>query len=135
MARSSLSGRLDNFRRLKSTLRKLPQAVAVRAAQRAAPELTQLTRSAFDSGRTVYDQPRPRGEEGNQLDLVETGAVRSLLRFDSFGTTVRAVLSTRYARFLIGKYKILPNGAIPLEWQKVLREIVEEELNKETEKL
>jgi hypothetical protein len=86
--------------------------------------LTQLARDAHVARRSVYGESRPVGVSGEVLDLEVSGATARDLRFVANGTIVRAVLGTPYARFLIGKYSILPNGAIPAEWSARLRALV-----------
>jgi hypothetical protein len=111
------------FRRvgdLKRALRRLPIAVAQGVATRAAPDLTDRTRTAFSSGQTVYGAPRPRGVSGAALSLEATGTVKGELRFVRIGTIVRARLGPRYARYLIGRYDVLPNGPIPAAWRTAL---------------
>lgn len=97
-------------------------------ATKAAPALTRLMREAFDSGRTVYGDPRPLGKDGNKLSLIKSGATRKTIRFDNFGTVLRIQLTTSYAKYLVGKYTILPQGgrtAIPFEWMRLLRALAD----------
>jgi hypothetical protein len=122
----ALRGNLSSIAGLKQRLRELPTSVAHDVAQRAAPVLTGLARGAFDTRRTVYGEQRPAGVEGNDLTLEKTGATRHTIAFVANGTTIRCVLPTRYARFLIGKYGILPNGAMPVAWSEALRALVAE---------
>lgn len=111
---------------IQKRLRAAPLIVAHDVARRGAPELTNLTRAAFSSGQTVYGGSRPRGKDGRGLDLVKTGTVQARLGFLNAGTQIRCVLGTRYARFLIGKYGLLPNAkaAIPAAWAAALLGIV-----------
>lgn len=118
----SLRGDFSSLARLKSNLRAMPLSVAHDVAQTAAPNLTDLTQRDYDSGRTVYGEVRPQGVSG-PLTLEATGATRRQLHFTATGTVVRCVLGTKWARYLIGKYSILPNGAMPVEWQKRLSEL------------
>lgn len=123
---AGLKGDLSSLRALKSRIKNLPLSVAHDVAQRAAPVLTSATRGAFDSGRSVYGEPRPLGVDGRQLDLRRTGATAAQLRFVSNGTIVRCVLGPSYARYLIGKYGILPNGPLPADWSRKLGVLVHE---------
>ena len=115
-----LKGNLSSLKGLKQTIRALPVTIAADVAKRAAPALTSEARDAFVSNTTVYGESRPAGVHGQPLSLVQSGATRDALRFVSIGTIVRCVLPTRWARFLIGKYAILPNGALPVGWSKSL---------------
>ncbi len=120
----ALKGDLSSLRGLKKALRSMPITVAHDVARRAAPVMTAETRSAFTSGRSVYGASRAKGEDGQDLDLVDTGAVALGLRFVSIGTVLRARLGPKYAKYLIGKYGILPNGGLPVRWSRLLSEIV-----------
>jgi len=118
-------GRLS-LRDLKAQLRAMPKTLATDVAREAAPMLTGLAQTSFDSGRTVYNDARPTGAKGNTLTLRKSGAVRSALRFVAIGTVMRVVLGPRYARYLIGKYRILPVGdrsAIPAHWRREIERI------------
>lgn len=66
-------------------------------------------------------------KDGVPLDLYETGKTRETLKFVVDGTIVRCRLGPRYAKYLIGKYKILPIGdrtAMPTAWRFALGELV-----------
>jgi hypothetical protein len=106
--------------KLKANLRALPVSIAHEVAASAAPGLTQRTRGAFNSGQTVYGEARPAGVNGEPLSLEQTGATKKTLQFVANGRIVRCVLGTPYAKYLIGKYKVLPNGAMPAEWSRYL---------------
>lgn len=122
----ALKGNLNSVKAFKSTLRALPKTIVADVARRAAPAMTTLTTSAFNANRTVYNDPRPPGVAGQALTLVKSGRTRDALRFVSVGTIVRCVLPTKWARYLIGKYGVLPNGALPAQWSRRLAEVVKE---------
>lgn len=117
---------IDSIRDLQARIRKFPTTVAHDVAQRSAPVITGLTQAAFGGGRTVYGDARPEGVNGNRLSLERTGAVKRQLGFRATGTQVRCVLGPKYARYLIGKYAILPIHALPADWSRRLREITSE---------
>ncbi len=121
-----LKGDLGKIHSFKAALRDMPRTLAADVAKRAAPAMTDLTQASFDSGQTVYGDARPRGAEGQPLTLRKTGATEAQMRFVSVGTIVRCVLGPKYARYLIGKYSILPNGAMPVKWAERLRTLVAE---------
>ncbi len=124
---AALKGDFATLARFKKKLAELPTSVAHNVAQRAAPDLTLAARAAYSQGRSVYGEARPTSVvDGKPLDLYRTGATLQTLRFNASGTIVRCVLGTRYAGYLIGKYGILPNGAIPADWSAHLRQIVAE---------
>ncbi len=120
----ALKGNLSSLNDLKKVLRKMPITVAHDVAKRSAPVMTTETRAAFKGGRSVYGEARDKGADGQALDLVDTGAVALGLHFVAIGTVLRARLGPDYAKYLIGKYGILPNGALPTRWARLLSEIV-----------
>lgn len=115
---SGLRGNPENLRALAKSIRRLPTVVAQNVAAKVAPVITQKASSAYSSGQTVYGDARPTGVQGNALSLVETGATKGRVYFVAVGTVVRCVLGTRQSRFLIGKYRILPMGRMPVAWSQ-----------------
>lgn len=116
-----------SIREFKAHLQALPITVAEDIAKQAAPLLTAFVQQAFDSGVNVYGDARPVGVDGQSLTLVHTGDTRRALKFVRDGTLIRAHLGPRYARYLIGKYRILPMGdrtAMPVAWVRALDELV-----------
>jgi hypothetical protein len=114
---------IASVKALKASLRALPTSVAHGIAKQAAPEMTGLTTKAFFGKRNVYGDARPAGVDGHPLTLIKSGRTLRTLEFTANGTTVRAVLGTPWAKYLIGKYGILPNGALPVAWSQALRDL------------
>lgn len=114
---------LRSIRSLKSALQRLPITATARIAAGAAPAMSELAQGAHASGKTVYDRPRPRGVDGDALSLERTGATQRALRFIATGRDIRTTQLPRYARYLIGKYDLLPNGPLPQAWRDRLRDI------------
>lgn len=104
----------------------MPLSLAHEVAFRAAPVLTTAAAASFDAGRTVYGDARNQGVKGGALTLVRSGDTRRTVKFVSNGRIVRCVLGTPYAKYLIGRYGILPNGnaAMPHAWRTSLDGIV-----------
>jgi hypothetical protein len=122
-----LRGDIRKLSDLKRIIQKAPITVAQDVAKRAAPALTALTVQAFNSGANVYGDPRPLGVDGRQLTLRKSGATARTMKFTSDGgTIVRCVLGPEYAKYLIGRYGVLPNGALPARWSARLGELVAE---------
>ncbi len=121
-----LKGDVGKLRTFKQQLREFPLTLAAEVSKAAAPALTDLTTGAYDGGRTVYGDTRPKGVDGQALDLDATGATRAQIRFVAVGTIVRCALGTPYAKYLIGRYGILPNGnaAVPAAWRAKLDALV-----------
>lgn len=113
-----------SLRDLKTSLRRMPISLAHSVASRAAPAITGLAVDAYHSGRTVYGEPRPAGVDGQALTLQRSGATLATLRFIAAGTIVRCVLGTPYARYLIGRYGILPSGPLPAAWDRRIAALV-----------
>lgn len=113
---------------LRRAVAKMPATSAARIAAQAAPEVSALTRQAFDSETTVYASPRPKSADGKPLTLVRSGASREALRFVAEGTRMRTAVLPPYTRYLIGRYDVLPNGPLPAEWRERLNEIAAEVL-------
>lgn len=83
--------------------------------------LTAQLQSDFDSGNTAYGDARPSGRHG-PVTLRKTGRLASFLRFAAVGRLMRAVLAVPYARFMIGRFQILPRGGgkLPYKWSEQL---------------
>jgi hypothetical protein len=126
MSRAGLRGNLASISKLRRDLKEFPLSLAYAVAQKAGPELSTLTRAAYKGGRTVYGDSRPAGKYG-PLDLERSGRTVASLRFEANGSQVRAVLGTPWAKYLIGKYRVLPMGFIPVEWSRALAAIVKAE--------
>ena len=122
---------LRSLRSLKRALAKLPITGTARIAARAAPAMSELAGAAYDSGQTVYGAARPSGVDGGALTLERTGATRRAMQFVATGRDIRTTRLPRYARFLIGRYDVLPNGPLPLTWRERLREIAARVLHDE----
>lgn len=122
----ALRGNLSTLKGLRQRLQTLPKSLAHNVSQRAAPALTTMTVESFNASRTVYGDARPAGVDGSALTLVQSGAAKASLKFVANGTIVRCVLGTRYTKYLIGKYGVLPNGALPAAWSRKLAQLVKE---------
>ena len=112
----ALVGNIGKLRDLAKRLQSIPTTVAQNVARAVAPELTSVARADFDAGRTAYGAARPLGKGGQALSLVKSGITQGSIRFVDIGTRVRAVLGARYAKYLVGKYGILPKGPLPRAW-------------------
>lgn len=126
----SLRGNPQNLRALAKALRDLPTRVQQNVAARVAPVLTAKADGAYASGQTVYGDARPAGVHGNALSLVRSGDTEARMRFVAIGTVVRCSLGKRYAKFLIGKYRILPMGRMPTSWSQAIGDIAREEIQR-----
>ena len=111
---------------LRAELAATPISVAHAVAYRGAPVITGMATASFDAGQNVYGDARPSAKGGGALTLLRSGDTRRTVKFVSAGRTIRCVLGTPYARYLIGKYGILPNGnaAVPATWREGLDRVV-----------
>lgn len=123
---SALKGDVRKIQTLARTLRELPRTIAAHTAKEGAPVLTSELQGTYESRRNAYGDPNPIGENGEQLTLKKTGTLDGVLRFTSVGSIMRTPTLPKYARYLIGKYGVLPNNnvAIPIAWSKRLEAIV-----------
>lgn len=121
-----LKGNLQSIRSVKKRLLLATVTIAHDVAKNSAPILTNNTRAAFKSGKTVYGAPRPPSVSGQPLTLRKTGLTEASLAFVATGTILRARLGAKYARYLIGKYDVLPNGPLPESWRRDLSQVVSE---------
>lgn len=110
-----------------SEIKRLGKGRQEAVASRAAPLLTQLTRDFYDSDFTVYEDPRPSSELTGEHLTLKGPAQRtySSLSYVSLGTQLRVSFNTNYAKYLIGKYEILPNGYMPRAWVTKIREVLD----------
>jgi len=134
MAKAGLRGNPGLLKQLGAKLASLPKTVQAEVARQGAPVITALAQTAFDGGQTVYGDARPNGVGGDALSLVASGATRRSLAFAATGTQMRCTLGPRHMRYLVGKYKILPNNAIPFRWRAALSEIVQRVARQEADK-
>lgn len=121
-----LRGNPATLRALAKSLQQEPRVLAQRTAARVAPVVSSMAQASYDGGQTVYGDARPAGVTG-PLDLYVSGKTRGSLGAVAIGTIVRFVLSTRAARYLVGKYRILPMGAMPVQWSRAIGEIARQE--------
>jgi hypothetical protein len=120
---SSLKGDPRRLGELAQMFRALPGKLAEDVARRGAPKLTEDLQGNFDSGASAYGKPFA-GKDGKALTLKKTGKTEEALRFTYEGTVMRTPALPKYARYLIGKYGILPSGrqALPPAWRALLAE-------------
>ena len=124
MGKAGLRGNPGLLKQLGRKLTELPKTLQAEVAREGAPVCTALAQGAFDSGQTVYGEARPQSVHGGSLSLVASGATRRSLTFVANGTQIRCQLGPKHMRYLIGRYRILPNNALPFLWRSKLAEIV-----------
>jgi hypothetical protein len=123
----TLKGDLSSLKKLKQTIAQLPQTLQNHVAQEAAGKLNAMILEDYASGKTVYGTSRPLGVNGNSLDLSNTGNAQGSFELYVVGSLIRVRFAVPYAKYLVGKYKVMPNGnePIPVRWRQVLKWIVD----------
>jgi hypothetical protein len=124
-----MSKRLDvsSLRALSKGLRELPVRAAQEIASKAAPELSKLADDAFASGKDAYGNPWVPGADGNAVTLEQSGRLRRALGFTSVGTILRSVLGVPYAKYIIGRWPILPRPkTLPASYSEALARVTGE---------
>lgn len=116
---------ISSMNRLRAAIADMPLRIRSAVAKEAAEVLTAEVRKDFAAKVTVYDTPRPLSVGGQSLSLVKTGRTRAELAFVAVGTIVRAQLGSKYAKYLVGKYKVLPMS-LPASWAALLEKVVAE---------
>ena len=120
---------ITSLNRLRGAIKELPLRIRSSVAKDAEAVLTRRVQEAFDGGETVYGTPRPTSKSkerpGAFLTLKKTNKVRSTLAFVAIGTIVRAQLGMKYAKYLVGKYAVLPQS-LPALWRADLEQLVRE---------
>jgi hypothetical protein len=122
---AGLRGNLGTLREIKRSIAAMPVSVGHAVAQQSAPAITGLAQQAYDGGQNVYGDARPRSKvTGAALTLEQTGRTRAGMRFEAVGTQMICVLPTAWAKYLVGKYQILPQGALPAVWTEKIGQVV-----------
>ena len=93
-------------------------------AERAAPAITAAARATYDAGTDPYGTPWAPGADGKAVDLKESGAMYRLLAYVPIGEKLRVALTTKYAKYQIGKRQVFPtqDGPLPLSYEKALED-------------
>lgn len=129
MARSQVKGSPNHLNRFRASLRDMSEKAAMHAAKRARAFLTYQAKQSYAAGVNVFDQSRPEGVNGNHLTLIKTTDTIQSFEFGGEGTVVKVKLGTPYAKYLVGKYVILPIFTIPSKWMAALRQFAREGLD------
>ncbi len=128
----ALVGDLNRLRDLKRSLKSVPVTAVAKIASAAAPVITAQAQATFRSGQDVFGAPRLKSVQGGNLSLVQSGATRNAINFIATGRDIRVARLPKYAKFLIGRYGILPNGKqLPQTWRGALGAIALSVLSKE----
>ena len=127
---SGLVGNPRTIKRFLASLQSLPVRVTSKIAERSAPVITSAVQASFAAGTDPYGQPWAPGADGQKVDLYQTGALRRGLAFYPVGRRLMARLGVRYAKFQVGRRRVLPPGGkpLPVAWSEQLATIANEEI-------
>lgn len=118
---------LASIRAFASRLRSLPKVVAIKIAVAAADAINEVARETFDAGADAYGVPWAPSSDGQRVSMYKSGALSKGVRYVAVGGRLRAVLSTPYAKYQIGRRPVFPRaGAIlPLRYSAALTKATE----------
>lgn len=126
MARAGIRGNPNLARFWKEQFRGVPAKIEAECAILIAREFQRRARDAFTRGVDVYGKARPASAEGGKLYLIESGLTKGTLGFVAERGRVRSTISQAgYVKYLIGKYRILPNGPLPEAWVAAANRIIQ----------
>ena len=103
-----------SLRAFAAKLRALPLVVGHRVAKAAAPILTSLVLETSRSSEDAYGAAWAPGESGQVVTLRKSGALLDGVRYVAIGTRLRLALTTRYAKYQVGRRPVAPKQGEPL---------------------
>lgn len=104
-------------------LRRLRTSVANRVTRECAGALTSLAQSTYAAGTDPYGVPWAPGSEGQRVDLIETGNMKTGVAYvPAPGGKLRLKLTVPYAKYQVGKRLVTPRqGALlPVDYSDAL---------------
>jgi len=103
-----------SLRKFAASLRALPLVVGHKVAQACAPILTSLALETSRASEDAYGVGWTPGESGQVVTLRKSGALLDGVRYVAIGSRLRLALTTRYAKYQIGKRPVAPAQGAPL---------------------
>lgn len=103
-----------NLRKFAASLRALPLVVGHKVAQACAPILTSLALETSGASEDAYGVGWTPGESGQVVTLRKSGALLDGVRYVAIGTRLRLALTTRYAKYQVGRRPVAPKQGEPL---------------------
>ena len=97
-----------SIRKFAESLRTLPRVVGHRVAKAAAPILTSLVVETSRASEDAYGAAWAPGESGQVVKLRKSGALLDGVRYVAIGSKLRLALTTRYAKYQVGKRPVTP---------------------------
>lgn len=108
-------GDTSSLSRFSAKLRQLPRLLGNRVATLAADEITAVARRTYEASENAYGAPWAPGADGKTVTLRKSGAMFRTLRYVAVGPKLRVALTTKYAKYQIGRRPVFPTqgGALP----------------------
>lgn len=127
---SGVKGNIGSLRKFSESIRKFGRGQSHLIAQRAAPAITAEAKKTYDAGTDPYGTPWAPGADGKSVDLKESGSMFALLQYVPIGEKLRVALTTKYAKYQIGKRKVFPmqDGPLPLAYEVALEDATQTSL-------
>lgn len=124
---------MKSLEKFAQSLRELPRVIAVEVAKAAAPAITEKAASTFAAGEDAYGVSWVDKKDGEPATLVDTGALRSGLRYIAVGEKLRCQLGVSYAKYQIGRRPVFPRrgSALPKAYTDALSAVTSEVIKKE----
>jgi hypothetical protein len=125
---SGIQGNTGSLRKFSAGLRSFGRGMAHAVAKRAAPAITAEARKTYEAGTDPYGTPWEPSVDGKTVHLKDTGAMFALLQYVPIGEKLRVALTTKYAKYQIGKRQVFPtqDGPLPASYQAALSSASEE---------
>ena len=113
-----------SIRKFAESLRTLPRVVGHRVAKAAAPILTSLVVETSRASEDAYGAAWAPGDSGQVVTLRKSGALLDGVRYVAIGQRLRLALTTKYAKYQVGKRPVTPRQgeALPPAYARALRE-------------
>ena len=111
-----------NLKKFAASLRELPLVVGHRVAKAAAPILTSLVLETSSASEDAYGVGWTPGESGQVVTLRKSGALLDGVRYVAIGQKLRLALTTRYAKYQVGRRPVTPRQgeALPPAYARAL---------------
>ena len=103
-----------NLRKFAASLRELPRVVGHRVAAAAAPVLTALVVDTSSTSADAYGAAWAPGADGQTVTLRKSGALLNGVRYVAIGQRLRLALTTKYAKYQVGRRPVAPAQGSPL---------------------
>jgi hypothetical protein len=125
---AGLKGKISSLTNFSKRLREIPRVLAPRVSEAVAPRLTEQGRETFNAGQDPWGTPWEPSVDGQAVTLRKSGALLDSLRYIAIGTLLRVSGLTAYAKYQIGRRRVLPAQGAPLppDYAKALNETASE---------